>query len=266
MNKTNRKSRSAANSKKNNKRNRKYYRNIVEEDLQYYNKVYNTPYSDDAEKFFLKKELSKPKNKNQKIYQDNLNDENMKVLLVTGPAGTGKTLLSCEKGICNLLDGTINKLIITRPAVSVDESHGYLPGKIEDKMAPWMRPIYDIFYEFISPAEVKELIDNSSIEICPLAYMRGRTFKNAWIIADEMQNATINQMKMITTRIGEGSKLILTGDLKQHDRGYEENGLSDFIKRLNNRDTPPKQITNINFDVCDIERCPVVKEIIELYE
>ena len=116
--------------------------------------------------------------------------------------------------------------MITRPAVSVDEQHGFLPGTLEEKMDPWLRPIYDVFYKFITPAQVNNLINKQQIEICPLAYMRGRTFDNAWICADEMQNSTPQQMLMLLTRIGKNSKLVITGDPAQHDRGFEKNGLN----------------------------------------
>ena len=116
--------------------------------------------------------------------------------------------------------GDIKKIVITRPAVSVDESHGYLPGGLVDKMMPWIRPIFDIMAEYWSPQHIKWLMESELIEIAPLAFMRGRTFKESWIIADEMQNATVEQMKMILTRIGEGSRMVITGDLAQHDRGY----------------------------------------------
>ena len=150
--------------------------------------------------------------------------------MATGPAGTGKTLFATEMGVKHFLLGTYEKLIFTRPSVAVDEDLGYLPGTLEEKMAPWVRPIYDILYNFMTPKEVTAMLEEKIIEISPLGYMRGRTFKNCWIVADEMQNSTISQMKMLMTRLGENSRLAITGDLDQHDRRYEQNGLEDFLE------------------------------------
>ena len=130
-------------------------------------------------------------------------------------------------------------------------------------MDPWTRPIMDVFGEFYSQNDIQYMIKEKIIEICPLAYMRGRTFKEAFIIADEMQNSTPNQMKMLLTRIGEGSKMVITGDPKQHDRKYEDNGLIDICTRLDGKRT--KRIEYIKFDFKDIERSPIVRDILEIY-
>ena len=159
-----------------------------------------------------------------------------------------------------------SKLILVRPTVSVDDEQiGFLPGGLEEKMAPWLRPIYDILYQFITPKEVQNMIENKEIELSPLAYMRGRTFKNCWIVADEMQNSTINQMKMLLTRIGHNTKLIITGDLDQHDKqkNGELNGLEDFINKLRRKRS--SSISSVEFSHNDIEREEVVKEVLELY-
>ena len=132
-------------------------------------------------------------------------------------------------GIKSFMEREVKKIVITRPAVSVDEQHGFLPGDLKEKMAPWTRPIFDIFEKHFSLSQIEMMLSENLIEIAPLAYMRGRTFEDSWIIADEMQNATKSQMKMLLTRIGVNTKMIVTGDLKQHDRGFSENGLSDFI-------------------------------------
>ena len=131
-------------------------------------------------------------------------------------------------------------------------------------MAPWIRPIYDILYNFMSPKEVEHLIIDKHIEISPLGFMRGRTFKNCWIVADEMQNSSIAQMKMLLTRIGENSRLIITGDLEQNDRKGEVNGLEDFLDKLKGRRSD--SISSVEFDKCDIERENVVREVLEIYE
>ena len=129
-------------------------------------------------------------------------------------------------------------------------------------MAPWLRPIYDILYQFITPKEVQNMIENKEIELSPLAYMRGRTFKNCWIVADEMQNSTINQMKMLLTRIGHNTKLIITGDLDQHDKqkNGEINGLEDFINKLRRKRS--SSISSVEFSHNDFEREEDVKEVL----
>jgi len=161
-----------------------------------------------------------------------LNDDKTKIVLVVGPAGTGKTLLACSTAIYQLKNGNINKIIITRPMVTVEEDLGFLPGNIQKKMDPWTRPIFDIFGEYYSQCELNNMVQNNIIEISPLAYMRGRTFKNAFIIADEMQNSSPNQMLMLTTRIGVNSKMVITGDLNQSDKGGNTSGLSDFMNKF----------------------------------
>ena len=184
-------------------------------------------------------------------------------MFAIGPAGTGKTLISTLVGIQALKKNRIDKFVITRPAVSVDEQHGFLPGTLQEKMAPWTRPIIDVFEEYYSPDQIEYMLNDNKVEIAPLAFMRGRTFKNSYIIADEMQNDTDNQMKMLLTRIGEGSKLVVTGDLNQHERGYESNGLKCFMERLETAQSD--RIKMVRFSSKDIERHPVVTEVLKLY-
>ena len=204
-----------------------------------------------------------PKNSSQEYYNSQLKHKNKKIVVATGPAGTGKTLFATEWGIRNFLLGVYEKLIFTRPSVSVDEDLGYLPGTLEDKMAPWIRPIYDILHMFITPREVVTLMEDKLIEIAPLGYMRGRTFKNCWIVADEMQNSTVAQMKMLMTRLGENSRLIVTGDLDQYDRPTQDNGLEDFLDKFKGKRS--SSITSIEFQKDDIQREEVVKEVLEIY-
>ena len=204
-----------------------------------------------------------PRNFNQDNLLGLLEDSNINIVFATGPAGTGKTFISTLAGIKDLKNNKIDKFVVTRPAVSVDEQHGFLPGTLQEKMAPWTRPIMDCFEEYYSPDQIEYMLNDNKIEIAPLAYMRGRTFKNSYIIADEMQNATDNQMKMLLTRIGEGSKLIVTGDLAQHERGYESNGLRCFIERLAKSNSD--RIKMVQFEHSDIERHPVVTEVLRLY-
>jgi len=204
-----------------------------------------------------------PKSENQIKYVEYLNDNTNKIILSIGPAGTGKTLFSCQKAINQLKNEEINRIIITRPLVTVEEELGFLPGNIVSKMDPWTKPIFDIFMEYYSKQDIDLMVNNGKIEICPLAFMRGRTFKNSFILADEMQNSSPNQMKMLLTRIGTNSRLVITGDLNQTDiKG--ENGLHDFVTRtkvFNGTDL----IKIINFENGDIERSEIVQKVIEIY-
>jgi phosphate starvation-inducible PhoH-like protein len=218
----------------------------------------------------LKDTIYMPKNKHQEKYIDYLNNDSVNLIIAIGPAGTGKTLFACLKAITQLKNGEINKLIVTRPIVPVEEEEiGFLPGSLVKKMDPWTKPIFDLFLEFFSKRELDDFINNNIIEIAPLAFMRGRTFKNSFIIADEMQNSSPNQMKMLTTRIGENTKMVITGDLNQSDIKFS-NGLEDLINKINiynrkiNGQTDMIQI--VNFEKEDIERSELVKKIIEIYE
>ena len=204
-----------------------------------------------------------PRNFQQDDLLGYLEDHNINIVFAVGPAGTGKTLISTLAGLKLLKSNKINKFVVTRPAVSVDEQHGFLPGTLVEKMAPWTRPIFDLFEEYYSPEQIEFMVNDNKLEVAPLAYMRGRTFKDSWIIADEMQNATDNQMKMLLTRIGDGSKLVVTGDLDQHDRGFESNGLKCFIQRL--IDQGSDRIKLVQFEKSDVERHPIVAEVLKLY-
>jgi phosphate starvation-inducible PhoH-like protein len=207
--------------------------------------------------------FTKPKNHHQEDYVAHLRNKNRKIIVASGPAGTGKTLFATEYGVRNFLLGNYEKLIFTRPSVTVDEELGFLPGTLEEKMAPWVRPIYDVLYTFVSPKEVQELMEEKVIEIAPLGFMRGRTFKNAWIVADEMQNSTISQMKMLLTRLGENSRIVITGDLEQHDRVGEINGMEDFLGKFKGKRS--SSISSFEFDRSDIQREEVVKEVLDIY-
>jgi len=203
-----------------------------------------------------------PRNLTQKRYIDLLYST-VPIVIGTGPAGTGKTLLACHAGSKALISGRVQKLILTRPAVSVDEQHGFLPGTVEKKMDPWTRPMFDVLNKYMSAKKVNEYVYDRKIEICPLAYMRGRTFDNAWIIGDEMQNSTPSQMKMLLTRIGEDSKMIIAGDVQQYERGFEQNGLSDLISRICENSI---DISHIRFSEDDVVRNQVIKEILNMYK
>lgn len=223
----------------------------------------NMQYYSQAEKKKFEDKYTIPKNESQEIYVNILRQKSKKIVVATGPAGTGKTLFATEFGVRNFLMGTYEKLIFTRPSVSVDEELGFLPGTLEEKMAPWVRPIYDVLYNFITPKEVTLLMEEKIIEIAPLGYMRGRTFKNSWIVADEMQNSTVSQMKMLMTRLGENSRLVITGDLEQYDRVNELNGLDDFLNKFRGRRS--SSISSFEFQRSDIQREEVVKEVLDIY-
>ena len=203
------------------------------------------------------------RNANQKLYLTKLYEEATSIVLAIGPAGTGKTMLAVQFGVKLFQEGKVDKIVVTRPAVSVDEDLGFLPGTLNEKMAPWTRPIFDVLGEYYQTKEIAKMLEEGVIEISPLAYMRGRTFKNAYIVADEMQNATVNQMKMLLTRLGEGSKMVVTGDLAQADR-VSDNGLVNFCNLLTEK-SGLQHIDIIQFDNRDIERHNAVKEVLAVY-
>ena len=204
-----------------------------------------------------------PKNLSQESYLLKLNDPSKMIVFAIGPAGTGKTMLAVQWAIDQLKFGDTEKIIITRPAVSVDEDHGFLPGDLNQKMEPWTKPIFDVILENFSSREVEGFVREGVIETSPLAYMRGRTFKNAIVIADEMQNATPSQMKMLLTRLGQGSQMVVTGDLQQADRPAS-NGLLEFLKLYNNFENH-RYVDVCHFTVSDVERHEAVKEILSIY-
>jgi phosphate starvation-inducible PhoH-like protein len=203
------------------------------------------------------------RNANQKTYLTKLYEESTSIVFAIGPAGTGKTMLAVQFGVKLFQEGKVDKIVVTRPAVSVDEDLGFLPGDLNEKMAPWTRPIFDVLGEYYQKKEIARMLEDGTIEISPLAYMRGRTFKNAYIVADEMQNATVNQMKMLLTRLGEGSKMVVTGDLAQADR-LSDNGLINFCNLLEQKEYL-EHIDIIRFDNKDIERHNAVKEVLAVY-
>ena len=203
-----------------------------------------------------------PRNKNQESYMLKLLDRDKDIVFGIGPAGTGKTMLAVQVAVKLFKEGAVDKIIVTRPAVSADEDLGFLPGTLEQKMAPWTRPIFDVIREYFTAREIEGMIDENVIEIAPLAYMRGRTFKNSFILADEMQNATPNQMTMLLTRLGEYSRMAVTGDLAQADR-LKDNGLIDFIGHLETSRCSHLDI--VRFEQGDIERHKAVKEVLQIY-
>ena len=212
----------------------------------------------------MKPDVCVPRTPNQKQYFDLLMDRNVTTLFGLGPAGCGKTLFACNAAVHELKHGLVDHIIITRPVISVDEELGYLPGSLESKMDPWTRPIFDIFREFYSGTQIRSMCQNGVIQISPLAFMRGRTFKRSFIIADEMQNSSPNQMKMMLTRLGEDSRMVVTGDLKQSDR-TGVNGLEDFIGKLR-RFHNETSIRFIELENADIQRSHTVSRILDIYD
>lgn len=180
------------------------------------------------------------------------------IVIGTGPAGSGKTMLACQMALEHVHVYQRPKIVLTRPIVAADEDMGYLPGDMNEKMQPWTKPMFDIFEKQFTHNQMDRYI---TIE--PLGYMRGRTFDDTLIIADEMQNATPNQMKMLLTRIGTNTKLIVTGDLAQSDLG-PENGLADLIYKMQCLDL--EYITHVDMGYCDVVRHPVVKEVLKVLE
>jgi phosphate starvation-inducible protein PhoH and related proteins len=212
-----------------------------------------------------------PKTPSHYKYSQLLQNKDVPLVIATGPAGTGKTLISCAHAIHELLKKRIRKIIITRPTVAVENQElGFLPGNIDQKMMPWMIPIYDSFKEYITIQRLREYIQNEDIEICPLAYIRGRTFHNSWILVDEAQNTTVNQMKTLLTRIGKNSKMVVSGDLDQVDL-REVNGLADFLERYklychDKNNFVHATIKHVEFGEDDIMRSEVVKEVLDIYK
>jgi phosphate starvation-inducible PhoH-like protein len=229
-----------------------------------------------SSKIFMKKGnfnneiIYTPKTVNQKLYLDYLNNKKNDLIVAVGPAGSGKTMFACLKAMESLKKNDVNKIILTRPVVPVEEDIGFLPGNIVKKMDPWTRPIFDLFLEYYSQNEITQMINNGIIEISPLAYMRGRTFKNAFIIADEMQNSSPNQMMMLTTRIGTNSRMVITGDLQQSDK-LIDNGLKDFISKYNyfsNNDfnnNNSSEIKIVYLNNSDVLRSAIVQKVLNIY-
>ena len=213
----------------------------------------------------------KPKSDNQQKYVDYLKNENVSLILSVGPAGTGKTMFACLEAIQLLKNDKINKIIITRPIIGVgDEELGFLPGNMMKKMEPWTQPIFDVFLQYFTKAEIDHFLYNGNIEISPLAFMRGRTFRNAFVIADEMQNTSPSQMAMFVTRFGENSKGVITGDLNQSDKNGQGqvNGLYHLLQKMerySDKELLERMVKVIRFDEKDVERSKLVGLMVNVY-
>ena len=202
-----------------------------------------------------------PKSVGQKKYFEALN--NFELVFGLGPAGTGKSYLAVAKGIHMLKKGLIEKIILTRPAVEAGERLGFLPGDMKEKIDPYLKPIYDALYQMMPADRVEKKIQSGEIEIAPLAFMRGRTFTNSFVIVDEAQNTTAVQMKMVLTRIGEGSRMVINGDLSQVDLPTgQTSGLKDSKKIL----SKIKDVNVTYLDANDVIRHPIVAKIIKAYD
>ena len=202
-----------------------------------------------------------PRSQNQKKYFELLNNKN--IVFAIGPAGTGKTFLAVAKAVSCLQTGLIKKIILSRPAVEAGEKLGFLPGDLKEKVDPFLRPIYDALYEMMPYDQVKKKIENGIIEIAPIAFMRGRTLEECYIILDEAQNSTKIQMKMFLTRLGKNSKMVVVGDKTQIDLVTKyDSGLLDAGKRLKNI----KEIGFIYLNEKDVVRHDLVRKIINSYE
>lgn len=205
-----------------------------------------------------------PRTRNQETLVLALQDATQHVVVATGPAGTGKTYLAVLAAVRALREGECKRIVLVRPAVAVDgEQHGFLPGDLNKKLEPWCLPLLDILHEFYKPQEVTKMIEDKTIELAPLAMMRGRTLRDVFLILDESQNASPNQCLMLLTRIGEGSKFVITGDVEQTDKRVGSNGLQDLCTRLCR--SPVKGITVCEFTNRDIQRHPIIGKVLELY-
>lgn len=205
-----------------------------------------------------------PRTRNQEKLVLALQDPEQHIVVTVGPAGTGKTYLAMQAAVKALKQGDCDRLVLTRPAVGVEgEQHGFLPGNLVAKMEPWTRPLLDVMREYYRAQDIVALIEDQVVEIAPLAFMRGRTFKNSWIIADEMQNATPAQVKMLMTRIGTNSKIVITGDVEQADRCNGDNGLLDLCGRL--QSTAVTGIAVCALESRDVQRHKIIGSVLKLY-
>jgi phosphate starvation-inducible protein PhoH and related proteins len=208
-----------------------------------------------------RKKVIVPRSATQVTYMEALNRND--IIFALGPAGTGKTYLAVAQAVSQLITGTVDRLILSRPAVEAGEKLGFLPGDMKEKVDPYLRPIYDALHDTLPAEQVERRIASGEIEIAPLAFMRGRTLANAFIVLDEAQNTTIAQMKMFLTRFGEGSRMVVCGDPKQVDLPQPGiSGLADAVARLEGIEG----IAVVPFGIADVVRHPVVGRIVQAYE
>lgn len=237
-------------------------------DIDYALRILRENHTADLKKIFLdtvfitaKKRAITPRNQNQKAYIEAI--RNFDIVFGIGPAGTGKTYLAMAMAVSALTKGTVNRIILTRPAVEAGESLGFLPGDLAEKVDPYLRPLYDALHDMMRFEKVASLMQNGVIEVAPLAFMRGRTLNEAFVILDEAQNTTTEQMKMFLTRIGFNSKAVVTGDITQIDLPA---GKSSGLVEANEILTSVSGIGFIHFTRQDVVRHRLVQDIINAYE
>ena len=241
---------------------------VYPNDIDYALRILKENHTADLKKIFLdtvyitsKKRAITPRNQSQKAYIEAI--RNYDIVLGIGPAGTGKTYLAMAMAVSALSKGTVSRIILTRPAVEAGESLGFLPGDLTDKVDPYLRPLYDALHDMMRFEKVAALMQNGVIEVAPLAFMRGRTLNEAFIILDEAQNTTTEQMKMFLTRIGFNSKAVVTGDITQIDLpAGKSSGLVEAKAIL----TPIAGIQFVHFTKQDVVRHRLVQDIINAYE
>jgi phosphate starvation-inducible PhoH-like protein len=200
---------------------------------------------------------------NQKHYVSELKDPLRSLVICTGPAGTGKTAFACRTAVEQLKSREIEQLVITKPLITVGNDMGYLPGNIRDKMSPWIESYLEIFKEHYSMNQIEDMMKKEVIKLAPLAYCRGNTYSNSFVICDESQNMTPQQTKLLLTRMGEQSKLVLIGDLDQQDT-HGLSGLADFLERYGDKEY--EEIANVRLTEDDVCRSSLVKYILTLYK
>ena len=205
-----------------------------------------------------------PRNLHQEAYLDYLLNPDKIIILAHGPAGSGKTQLAMLAAIKALSEKKVDKIILCRPAITVDEeSHGFLPGDLRSKITPYLIPLIDVLLEYYSSKDLENMLETGIIEMAPLAFMRGRNLKRCFVVLDEAQNASSSQIKVLFTRICDGTKVVVTGDNNQSDKRNGENGLQNF-KNMVETYGECKYIANIEFNHQDIERHPVVTEVLRI--
>ena len=201
---------------------------------------------------------------NQKLYVQELKNPLKSLVICTGPAGTGKTVFACRTALEQLKSREVEQLVITKPLVTVEgEDVGYLPGNMRAKMSPWIESYLDIFKDYYSMNQIEDMMKKEVIKLAPLAYCRGNTYSNSFVICDESQNTTPRQMKLLLTRMGEQSRLVLIGDLEQQD-SHGLSGLADLLERYG--DNEHEEIANVRLGEEDVCRSSLVKYILTLYK
>lgn len=219
---------------------------------------YPQPIAEEGAKVIRLKYTPSPKNESQRLYMESLEESTLTI--GTGPAGSGKSFIAMAVAVSKLLNNEVSKVVITRPVCEAGESLGFLPGTFEEKIQPYLLPLLDALNDLVGPTMAKKLLEAGKIEFAPLAYMRGRTFNFSYVILDEAQNTTIEQMKLFVTRIGEGSSFAINGDESQSDlRGNPENGLEWIVRKLAG---VSRNINVVRFSVDDCVRSAIVMEIL----